>query len=406
MREFTRNIKSHHIISFLAAGGIVLAALNFNSQSLFKFNSLDSFVLFAQEEIKLEKGVQVSNGDLGANGKIEIDKDAIINSNLFVDEIAIDKDTTINGNISFNKLKIHKEAQILGTQTKPVSLPIAILPKIPEFQVGTQDFRFTGQANALATGSYRDIILEKNSRLTLTGGTYNLRKLELKGNSILIFPASTILNIQSKLEGQKRVSILPGQNLKPTDLAINYLGISTKQEKEEDDIEIESLLDDQEKKDYKAGKIGRPIVFGQESFLNFKLLAPKARIHVGEQTTFRGQILAKEIKIGEGSILSLDISSSLMPKQENIVSAPEGERFVVNQIVLQLIPDGTFEDALIITNSINGRIVGSISSINLYQIEVTTRTVDELDVLIQQLIAQQNLKIKSVSKNNILNLIQ
>ena len=178
--ETMKRVKSHHVISALALGGIALVAMNFNNLPL--FNSLDSFVLFAQEEIKLEKDTQISSGDIGSNGKIDIDKEAIINGNLFADKITLDKNVTINGNVSFNKLKTEKETQILGTQIKPVQLPIANLPEIPEFQIGTQDFKFEGQENTLAAGSYRDITLGKNSRLILTGGVYNLRKLELKEN--------------------------------------------------------------------------------------------------------------------------------------------------------------------------------------------------------------------------------
>ena len=410
MEVLKKRIKGnyHYIVSALAVVGIAFVAFNSTNSSL--FNNLDQFILFAQEEIKLEQGIQISSGDLGSNDKIDIEKDAIINGNLFADTISIDKNSTINGNASFNKLKIHKEAKILGTQTKPVSLPIANLPDIPDFSIGTQDFKFEGQNNNLPAGSYRDIIVEKNSRLTLTGGIYNLNKLELKENSTLIFNAPTILNIQFKLKGQKHVSILPGQNnLKPTDLVINYLGTKPKNEKEEkedDDEEINALHDDKEKKDHKDGKIGRPVVFGKESFLNFKLLAPKASVKIGEDSTMRGQILARKVKMEKGGVISLVISTSLTTKLTDVVLTIEGEKFVVNQIILQLTPDGTLDDANAIVGTIKGRIVGVIPSINLYQVSVQTATAGELDILIQQLMSQQNPKIKIVSKNIITNLIQ
>ena len=403
--SYERNRKSSYLVSALGVAGIAFAVFNFSGLPFFQ--NTDNFVLFAQEEIKLEQGVQVSGGDIGSNGKIDIEKD-IINGNIFADIISIDKNTLINGNASFNKLKTKKETQILGTQTKPIQLPIVHLPEIPEFQVGTQDFKFEGTANTLIAGSYRNITLEKSSRLILTGGIYNLNKLELKENSMLIFNASTTLNIQFKLRGHDRVSILPGQNIKPDDLKINYLGIKPKGEKEEredDDDEVNTLHDNQEKKDHKDRKIGRPVVFGKQSFLNFKLFAPNAKVIVGKETTFRGQTLARKIKIGKGGILSLDISGSIQPKLSDIILT-EGERVVINQIVLQLITVGTLEDAQKIAASVNGIVTGIIPSINLYQILIETRTIAELDALIQRLLSQQNPKIKSVSKNVILNLIQ
>ncbi|KKS37756.1 MAG: hypothetical protein A3G49_05610 [Candidatus Sungbacteria bacterium RIFCSPLOWO2_12_FULL_41_11] len=105
-----KNLRAHHLLSFLAAGGVALAALNFsgsNTQPL--FNSSDSFVLFASEEVKIEEGTQISSGDIGSNKTIDVQKDAIINGNLFADKITLDKNTTINGNVSFNKLQIKKE---------------------------------------------------------------------------------------------------------------------------------------------------------------------------------------------------------------------------------------------------------------------------------------------------------
>ena len=79
---------------------------------------------------------------------------------------------------------------------------------------------------------------------------------------------------------------------------------------------------------------------------------------------------------------------------------------MVNHIILQLNIAGTPEDAQEIAESVNGNVTGVVPSINLYQILVETRTTAELDALIQRLLSQQNPKIKSVSKNIILNLIQ
>jgi hypothetical protein len=399
-KQFILPIAASVILSGLLFGGNLLGG----GKPL--FNSLDNFVLFAQEEIKLEQEIQVSSGDLGSNKEINIEKDAIINGNLFANKITIDKNTTINGDASFNKLKIHKESQILGTQTKPIQLPIANLPEIPDFQIGTQDFRFQGRDNTLSAGNYRNIILEKDSRLTLEGGIYNLNKLELKENSTLIFNAPTTLNIQFKLKAQHHISILPGQNLKADDLIINYLGIlkiQNKKEaiKEDDDDEINSYFsDDKERKDYKDNKIGRPIVFGKNSFLNFKLLAPKASAHIGETTTLRGQILARKIKIEKDGILSREQTGFKIAKPENIIIDSDGGVYPINEILVSLAPEMTMFDAQNIAASINGRVTGVISSINLYQIEVPARTIQELEALIVSL--RTNPKISGAFRDFIL----
>ncbi|MBI2122020.1 MAG: hypothetical protein HYT98_02755 [Candidatus Sungbacteria bacterium] len=391
-------VKKHQIISALAVGGIAFAALNFNNPPL--FTDLSGFVLFAQEEIKLEQGVQVSSGDLGSNGKIDIEKDVIVNGNLFAKEISIDKNSTINGDASFNKLKLHKEAQILGTQTRPIQLPVANLPEITPFNIGTQNFNFTGATNTLFAGNYRDIVIGKNSRLVLDGGTYNLRKLELKDGAILIFNASTTLNIQFKLRGKDHVSILPGLNIKPDDLKINYLGIRPKKEKiekEDDDNEIESEMDSQEKKDHKAGKIGRPVVFGKNSFLNFKLLAPKAKVKIEKESTLRGQVLARKIRIGKDGVLSREQTGFSIARPEDIITDPDGGVYPINELLISLTPEATILDAQAIAISISGRIIGIVSSINLYQIEIPVGSIQELENLISML--RSNSKVDGVFRN-------
>jgi len=391
----------YHFIFAFSIVSIAFAAFNFTNPPLFP--STDNFVLFAQEEIKLEQGVQISSGDLGSNAKIDIEKDAIVNGNLFANEINVDKNTTINGNASFNKIKLHKDAKILGTQTKPVSLPIANLPEIPDFSIGTQDFKFKGQDNSLAAGNYRNLTLEKDGKLVLSGGTYNLSKLELKENSIIIFNAPTTLNIQFKLKGQEHVVVLPGNNnIKPTDLVINYLGIKPKNEKEEkedDDDEINAFHDNQEKKDYHERKIGRPVIFGKESFLNFKLLAPKASIKIGEFSTIRGQILARKVKVEKDSVLSKEISAIKEFDPTKVIIDSEKSVYPANEVIVNFTTDAAAADAQLVAEVVNGRIVGHIGFANAYQIQVPAATETELDVIINKIKSLNNSKVEGVFPN-------
>lgn len=400
IKSYLKEIKTYHIVSLFAVASIAFVAFSSNSPL---FQNTDNFILFASEEIKLEQGVQISSGDLGSNKEIDIEKDSIINGNLFADRIALDKNTQINGNVSFNKLETKKDAKILGTQTSFVSLLIAVLPAIPDFQIGERDFKFEGKDNSLVSGNYKNITLEKNGRLTLSGGTYNLNKLELKENATLIFNAPTTLNIQFKLKSQEHIAVLPGNNnLKPNDLVINYNGLhlkNEKEEKEDNDEEINALHDDKEKKEFKERKIGRPIVFGKNSFLNFKLLAPQAAVHIGESSTIRGQILARRVKVGKGGVVSLEITTIKASRPEDIITDPDGGVYPINEILVSLTSDATQNDAQAIADLINGRIVGVVSSINLYQIEVQTKTIEELENIINNLHSRTDLKIDGVFRD-------
>lgn len=374
-------VKNNKIYIFPAAlvvvAGLGLFNLFFSDHSQPLFNNLDDFVLFAQEDIKLEQEIQVSSGDIGSNGEIDIEKGVIINGNFFADEIKINKSAQINGNISFNELETRKETQIFGTKTTPISLPIANLPKIPDFLIGTQDFIFEGVENTLTAGNYKNVTLKKGSRLKLPGGIYNLSKLILRENSTIIFSVSTTVNIKHELKGQEKISILPDQNLKPDDLIINYQG---KRNEDNNDNGV------------------KPVKFGKNSFLNFKLLAPEAKIHIGETTTLRGQILAKKIKIEKSSVLSREDVFEEESDPEKVVE-DEGIRFIVNEIVILLQDEATLADVEAIAELINGKITGFVPEPVISKIEVRTSTVLELNEAIDIIKNSSNPLIIEVVQN-------
>lgn len=381
MKEKIKSVaKPHYIISVLAISSLVLVSASSANPPLFQ--NTDNFVILAQEEIKIEKEIQISSGDVGSNKEIAIDKDSIVIGNLFADKISIGNNSQINGNVSYNKLEIREDATILGTKTDSVSLPIAELSPITDFPIGDRDFKFEGKGNTLVQDNYRDIILEKDAELTLTGGTYNLNCLELKENSTLIFSAPTILNIKKELKGKQRIAVLSGNNnLKPTDLTIHYVGKNKDKNKEKEEG-------------------FKPIEFGEYSFLNLKLHAPKAEVHIGQNSTIRGQILGRKIKLEKGGVMSRELSGIKITNPANIITDSNGGVYPINEILVSLIQDATLQDAKIVARSINGRIVGVINSINLYQIEIQARTISELENLINNLRANQvNLKIDGIFRN-------
>jgi len=76
-------------------------------------STTDSFVLFAEESLLLNKDTQVSSGDIGSNNTLDLQKDIVVNGNVLANTVTIDKNTVINGNVSFNKLRAKKDVQIL-----------------------------------------------------------------------------------------------------------------------------------------------------------------------------------------------------------------------------------------------------------------------------------------------------
>lgn len=368
--KFFAHAKTPSILTALMIGGVSLTALHTTPNPPLLQNT-NNFLIFADQNIFLDENSTISSGDLGTNGKLEIGKDSTINGNLFADKIALDKNTSINGNASFNTLK--NEGEILGTQTKLVSLPIANLLPPSLFPTGTEDRTFQGAVNAFPAGNYKNITLQNDSTLTLSGGTYNLNALDLQEHSTLVFTASTTINIQSKLSARDFVSVFNGTGAKFDDLHINYLG--AKGSVEDGDI-----------------------IFGKNSFLSVTLLAPKAGVVIGKDSILRGQILTRKILVGKGFVGSKEEVFSQPTDVSKIVTV-EGEKFPVNEIVVVLNDRAVFSDAQAIANSLQGFIIGFIPTPQIYKIKVPAMTAVELDTLIDNLQNRNNPSILFVSKN-------
>ena len=374
-----RNVKPHHIISSLAIGGLFLATLNFNTQPL--FTDLNQFVLVAEDRIHLAGDVQVSSGDLAVNGEIAIAGSNIISGNLFSDEIKIAGGTQINGDASFNELKLTQNSEILGTTSTPISLPIIELPDIPDFIPGNQDL-IIQEDRVISPGDFNKLEVKEGVTLTLNPGTYNLNELALRDGAKLLFAATTTINIKQTLKINTNVLIAPNVNISPTALIFN--------------IKLESKTTRKGKQEPKGVRI---VTIGGDSFISFKLVALGSKVHLGDRITFRGQIFAEEIRVGEGSILSREDVFVKESDPEKIIESVEGPIFIVNEILLDLIQDATIADAGAIASSINGRVVGFVEAINLYQIQVSTVSEPELSLLIQTLEASGDPKIERVFPN-------
>ena len=407
LSHFRKHPKTPAILTAIMFTGVSFAAVH-NLPSPPVFPNTDNFVIFAEQSLTFEESATISSGDIGTNGTLSFDKNGTANGNLFADKIAIAKGTTINGNANYNKLT--NNGEILGAKTTSVSLPIANLPTVQPFTIGTEDKNIIGNAT-LPAGNYKNIVVQKDSTLTLSGGTYNLNILDLKEHSTLIFTAETVLNIQFKLRGRDTVSILNGQNAKPDDLHINYVGMrneqgndKTKEQgnggamEQDDENEVMAFLDKNEKADCQNRKIGRPIVFGKNSFLNFVLLAPKANVIVGKDSTLRGQTLTRKARIGKNFIGSKNEMFEKESDPEKIVE-DNGEKFSGNELIVLFADSASFSDALLVAKSVNGTLSGFVPNPPTYKILLQTSDALALRNAVTVIINANNPLVEEVIPN-------
>ncbi|MDO8520897.1 MAG: hypothetical protein Q7S52_02165 [bacterium] len=401
MQALLALLKTPRTIALILAGSVAAVALVHTTPPPL-FPTTDQFVLFATEQLTLEQDTQVSSGNLGSNDTLAFDKNVLATSDLFGKTITLDKGAVINGNAFYRKIKKHADAQILGAATGGVQLPIANLPVIPDLTFGTTSLTTAGTTTTLTAGNYRDITIQKGSTLTLLPGAYTVRSLELKDNATLIFNASTTINIGRALKGGKRVSVLPGQHTAPDQLTINYNGFKSKNEKNDswdnDNDASDSFDDEKERKDWQKGKVAQPVLFGERSFLNFKLLAPKANVIIGKESTLRGQVVARKIRMEKGSILSREEFFSKDADVTKIVS-DSGTRVIANEIVLILSDTATINDIQPIVNVVSGRIVGFLDVLRMAKVEIQATTVTQLHQAVDTLKALRSPFIKDVGIN-------
>jgi hypothetical protein len=141
----------------------------------------------------------------------------------------------------------------------------------------------------------------------------------------------------------------------------------------------------------------QPVNINGDSFLSFKLLAPNTKVILGNRNTFRGQIIAKEIQVGEEGVLSEVVTLSLISDPEKIIESSSGPIFPVNEVLVDFMPDIRFLEARNIIDNVNGRIVGFIEVINMYQIKIPVTSEQELNLVIQTL--ESNTKVERAFPN-------
>lgn len=82
-----------------------------------------------------------------------------------------------------------------------------------------------------------------------------------------------------------------------------------------------------------------------------------------------------------------------------IVTDPAGGVYPVNELLVSLIPGKTMADAVKVVDLVHGKVIGVVSSINLYQIEVPASTIAELESIMAILRTRTDLGIDGVSRD-------
>ncbi|MBI2451250.1 MAG: hypothetical protein HYV52_02865 [Parcubacteria group bacterium] len=363
--------KKLYFSSILAVGIISVTVLFSQSSNPEPFRPIEDFVLFGKEGVHLSEDIQSLSGDIGSNKEIKIAEKSKIVGNLFSQEIKLTENTEIDGNITTQQLEQTSTTKILGTISKEISFPIAQIPDIPDFQIGTQDIEITQKDFILPSGSFRDIRVKENASLIMAG-IYNLRSLRLENNSVILFNGLTILNIRNSFELGQDIIVTP----KLSSLSVKEIKINT--------------------------LVSETIHIGNRSILGFRLIAPNAVVEIGEEGLLRGSIWAREVEIEKNALVSKEDSFEKESDPTKVVE-DQGVKFIGNEILILFKNEATQSAIQQVVNLINGKVVGFIPNPLIVKIEVQTITLQDLNDKIQLIKNLNNPLIVGVMQNLLAN---
>jgi hypothetical protein len=227
-------------------------------------------MLDSNAELTIGESVTTSAGyELKAN-RIKVKQGAIVASDVFYNEL------TNNGIIT-------------GDTTTPLELPVVeTLPTFKEGVAGTQDIVvLQDESITLAEGNYRDIVVKAGGSITFTGGVYNVRSIDSRDNTQLLFNASTEVRVADKFDTDLKVYVGPseGSSVDASDIIFYVAGINGS-----------------------TGNLGATpkaaqVGINNTVFANF--YAPNGTLWLREETTATGAFLAKDVIIGIGAQVNL-----------------------------------------------------------------------------------------------------
>ncbi|MBI2451129.1 MAG: hypothetical protein HYV52_02195 [Parcubacteria group bacterium] len=359
--------KKLYLASVLATSVISATVLFSQSPSSKPFRNIEDFILFGKEGIHLAEDVQSLSGNIGSDKIIEIQERSKIIGHLFSQEIKLAENTEIDGNIITQQLEQTPTTKILGTTSKEITFPVAKIPDIPDFQIGVQDIEITQKDFILPAGLFRDIKVKENASLIMAG-IYNFRSLRADDNSAILFDGPITINIQSSFRlGQGTIVTPKLSNLSVKEIKINFTGTET-------------------------------IQIGNRFILGFRLVAPNTSVDVGEEALWRGSIWAREVRVGENSLISKEDS---FEKESDLTKVIEdqGLKFISNEILILFKNEATQFDIQQVVNLINGKVVGFIPNPLIVKIEVPILTIQDLNDKIQLIKNSNNPLIVEVIQN-------
>ena len=251
---------------------------------------LQDYVLLASERLHLGVGSQVLSGNVGVNAgpdgmrsiELHVMAGAQIgeHSSLSADSVYLGAFARIPGIVFYNDLKTHRFGHVGGQLISPLELPLAALPDLPEFSLGTDARDYTVQM-AEETPFWVQTLLgrvtvKSDGVLVLGGGVHVIRELRIEAHGRVECHAPCELRITES------VSLGPGA----------FLGV-------EDRLPPENMVV------YIAGDKPNTFHASAGSQIAATIVAPNGTLWLGPGGDYQGAFIGRQIFVLAGSRLQL-----------------------------------------------------------------------------------------------------
>ena len=276
---------------------------------------LNQFVAFSHDNTWIRQNSKINSGNVGANaaavkkGKGANDRDAddskpdrlvevvigehvnAVNPATVVvgDTVRLRNKSTV-ANVVSNEL-INKKGTILITSQGPVDLPVVVLPALPAITPGTQNIEVARRGSqALTPGNYGVLTVNSDATLTLAGGTYHVKSLDVRQRGKILAAGPVEIYVQNEIDTDSNTVIGPASgSVAARNIKIFVAGTDDKGHRG-DDAEVGSVA----------------VEFGQNSTVSANVYAPNGTIHLRSGSGGTGAFIGKAVVAGERTTLTLD----------------------------------------------------------------------------------------------------
>ena len=241
-------------------------------------------VLIATNSIQIDRDTVVVSGGLVVNnassstvlGELDLSLDQLVTTPagyvLKANSIDIDGGAVVNSAVFYNTLQ--NNGTINGVLFTPLSLPVfSSLPQLLDGTAGTQNITIgANQSQTLGAGSYGALSVGRDATVRLSGGTYVFSSITTDRGGSIAFDAAA------------NVVVKGAMNLGTNGTISAASGLTTK---------------------YKIFYVHDAVTLGKDSVIAATIHAPNGTITASEGTHLTGALVARDIRVGRGSSLTV-----------------------------------------------------------------------------------------------------